>query len=152
MAYGLGMNVLGVDPYAKDVSVSMTVGGTDLTIPVKQVPMDEMLAAADVITLHIPFTGAPVLSTTEFAKMKDGVVLINASRGGTVDEDALLAALDSDKVRAAGVDVFANEPSPREDLLKHPNVSCTPHIGASTGEAQENIGIELADQLIAKLS
>ena len=151
IAFGLGMNVLGVDPYAKDVKVSMNVGGTDLTIPVKQVSMDEMLADADIITLHIPFTGAPVLSTTEFSKMKDGVILINASRGGTVDEDALLAALDSDKVRAAGVDVFENEPTPREDLLKHPNVSCTPHIGASTGEAQENIGLELAERLISEL-
>ena len=151
MAYGLGMDVLGVDPYAKDVKVSMNVGGTDLTIPVKQVAMDEMLSQADVITLHIPFTGAPVLSTTEFSKMKDGVVLINASRGGTVDEAALLAALDSDKVLAAGIDVYENEPTPREDLLKHPNVSCTPHIGASTGEAQENIGLELANRLISEL-
>lgn len=152
IAYGVGMNVIGVDPYAKDVKVDMTVGDQKLSIPVKQVAMDEMLEQADIITLHIPFTGAPVLSTTEFSKMKDGVVLINASRGGTVDESALLAALESDKVKAAGIDVFENEPTPRAELIQHPNVSCTPHIGASTGEAQENIGLELADQLIAALS
>lgn len=152
MALGVGMHVIGVDTYAKDVSVDMEIGGQKLSVPVTQTSMDEMLGKADVISLHIPFTGAPVLSTTEFSKMKDGVVLINASRGGTVDEAALLAALDSDKVRAAGLDVFENEPEPREDLIQHPNVSCTPHIGASTLEAQENIGIELAEKLIAALS
>jgi len=152
IAYGVGMNVVGVDPYAKDVKVDLTVADQTLSIPVKQVSMDEMLAQADIITLHIPFTGAPVLSTAEFSKMKDGVVLINASRGGTVDESALLAALESDKVKAAGIDVFENEPTPRAELIQHPNVSCTPHIGASTGEAQENIGLELAEKLIAALS
>lgn len=145
---GLGMKVVGVDPFAKAPTVSMNVGGQDITIALPLIGMDEMLAQADVISLHIPFTGAPVLSTTEFSKMKDGVILINASRGGTVDEDAMMAALDTGKVAAAGVDVFENEPTPREDILQHPNVSCTPHIGASTGEAQENIGLELADKLI----
>ena len=113
---------------------------------------DRLLAEADVITLHIPFTGKAVLSTEEFAKMKDGVILINAARGGTVDEDALLEALDNGKVAAAGLDVFENEPSPRQDLLQHPRLSLSPHIGASTNEAQEKIGIELADQLIDLLN
>ncbi len=152
IALGMGMKVLGVDPYASDVTVDMQLGDTKVSVPVTKVTMDEMLAQADIITLHIPFTGAPVLSTSEFAKMKEGVVLVNASRGGTVDEAALLAALESDKVRAAGLDVFENEPTPRQELLQHPNVSCTPHIGASTAEAQENIGIELAEKLISQLS
>ena len=84
--------------------------------------------------------------------MKDGVILINCARGGTVDEDALLAALESGKVAAAGLDVFENEPTPRKELLEHPRISLSPHIGASTLEAQANIGKELADQLIAFFS
>ena len=83
--------------------------------------------------------------------MKDGAILINASRGGTVDEDAMLAALESGKLAAAGVDVFINEPTPRKDVLEHPQVSLTPHTGASTNEAQQKIGIELAEKLIAHL-
>jgi len=145
------MNVVGVDPYASAPEVSLTVGSVDVKVPIPLVSMDEMLGQADIVTLHVPFTGVPVLSTAEFAKMKDGVVLVNAARGGTVDEDALLEALNSDKVKAAGLDVFENEPTPRADLINHPNVSCTPHIGASTGEAQENIGVELADKLISIL-
>jgi D-3-phosphoglycerate dehydrogenase len=80
--------------------------------------------------------------------MKEGVFLINTARGGTIDEDALLAALASGKVAAAALDVFENEPSPKAELLNHPQISVTPHIGASTLEAQRNIGLELADALI----
>jgi len=80
--------------------------------------------------------------------MKDGVIVVNAARGGTIDEDALLAAIESGKVAGAGLDVFINEPTPRADLLKHSKISLSPHIGASTVEAQEKIGLELADQLI----
>jgi len=77
------------------------------------------------------------------------MIIVNCARGGTIDEDALIEALDNGKVKAAGLDVFENEPTPRKDLLTHPAISLTPHIGASTGEAQENIGIELAEQIIA---
>ena len=151
LGLSIGMNVVAVDPYISEAE--LTIGGTVVNAKhtLKTVSMDEMLAQADVITLHIPFTGAPVLSSNEFSKMKDGVVLINASRGGTVDEDAMLAALNSGKVAAAGVDVFINEPTPRQDILDHPRVSLTPHTGASTVEAQEKIGIELAEKLIAHL-
>jgi D-3-phosphoglycerate dehydrogenase len=78
-------------------------------------------------------------------------MIVNASRGGTIDESALLEAINSGKVSAAGLDVFENEPSPRKEILAHPNISLTPHIGASTGEAQEKIGLELADQIIELL-
>jgi len=152
IALSLGMKVIAVDPFIEKAELKLDINDQVVNAPIETVNMDVMLPAADIITLHIPFTGAPVLSTTEFSKMKEGVILINASRGGTVDEEALLAALDSEKVAAAGLDVFENEPTPRESLLKHPNVSCTPHIGASTNEAQENIGIELADKLIKELS
>ncbi len=151
IALAMGMNILGVDPIAKNPEIKLVIGGQNIIVPINMVDMDTMLNQADIISLHIPFTGAPVLSTSEFAKMKEGVVLINASRGGTVDESALLEALNSDKVAAAGLDVYENEPTPLAKLIQHPNVSCTPHIGASTNEAQENIGTELADKLIEVL-
>ena len=84
--------------------------------------------------------------------MKAGACLVNAARGGVVDEDALMAALDNGSLRAAALDVFDNEPSPRADLLAHPKVALTPHIGAATAEAQDRIGIELADQILSNLS
>ena len=148
IALGLGMKVIFVDPFIDQVNFNMAVHHTNIDVSLKTESLSSMLPKADVISLHIPFTGTPALGLGEFAQMKDGVILINASRGGTVDEDALLNALNSDKVAAAGLDVFINEPTPREDLIQHPNVSCTPHIGASTSEAQEKIGIELAEQLI----
>jgi len=145
LALGVGMDVVASDPYVETATIDMGRFGE---VKVVTSSMDQLLAESDVITLHIPFTGEAVLSKEEFAKMKDGVVLINASRGGTVDETALLEALDNGKVSVAGIDVFENEPNPRQDLLQHPRVSLSPHIGASTNEAQEKIGIELADQLI----
>ena len=151
IALGLGMEVLAVDPFQDVVSITIGPKALNLSAEIKTVNMETMLSDADAISLHIPNLGAPVLAANEFAKMKDGVVLINASRGGTVDEDALLEALDSGKVRAAGLDVFVGEPNPRTDLLNHKNVSATPHIGASTVEAQIKIGKELAQQIIDRL-
>ena len=152
LALGVGMKVIGTDYQLKELSVDVPIADTSVSVNIAVKSLDELLAQADVITLHIPFSGTAVLSTAEFDKMKDGVILINASRGGTVDEAALLHALKTDKVAAAGIDVYVNEPTPDAKLLQHPNVSCTPHIGASTAEAQENIGIELADQIIAAFS
>lgn len=151
LALSIGMNVIGVDPYISEAE--LTIGGATVNAKytLASSSMADMLSKADVITLHVPFTGTPVLSNAEFAAMKDGVVLINASRGGTVDEDAMLDALKSGKVAAAGIDVFANEPTPRTDILSHPKISLTPHTGASTNEAQQKIGIELAEKLIAHL-
>ena len=146
---GMGMKVLAVDLFAESATIPVTVGDQTVEVEIKTVPMDEMLAQADFITMHVPFTGKPAISTDEFNKMKDGVIIANAARGGTLDEDALLAALESGKVAAAGLDVFINEPTPRQDILSHPRISVTPHIGASTTQAQTNIGIELAEQIIA---
>jgi len=149
IALALGMNVLPVDPARKEATIEIDLygGRGGLAVTLNTVPMDEMLAHSDFISLHIPNLGKPVLSNAEFAKMKDGVVLVNCARGGTVDEDALLAAMESGKVAAAGLDVFENEPTPRKDLLSHPRISLTPHIGASTLEAQRNIGLELAEKI-----
>jgi len=149
VALGVGMDVVATDPYVETATIDMGRFGE---VSINTSSMDQVLAESDVITLHIPFTGKAVLGSEQFAKMKDGVILINAARGGTVDENALLESLDNGKVAAAGLDVFENEPTPRQDLLQHPRVSLSPHIGASTNEAQEKIGIELADQLIELLS
>jgi D-3-phosphoglycerate dehydrogenase / 2-oxoglutarate reductase len=98
------------------------------------------------ITMHVP--GGSMITSKEFAMMRDGVIIVNASRGGVINEDDLIAALDSGKVAHAALDVFVGEPKPSEKLLKHSNISLTPHIGASTEEAQERIGLELANQII----
>ena len=110
------------------------------------VSMDELLAASDFISLHAPAVdGGALVNEESIAKMKDGVVIINTSRGANVDEAALLAALESGKVRAAGLDVYADEPTSNKALYSHPMVSCTPHIGAATVEAQKRIGAEIVE-------
>lgn len=114
----------------------------------KKVELDELLQVSDFITLHIPFRGKTVIGSSEFAKMKDGVRLINAARGGVVDEKALLEALETKKVAAAALDVFEQEPTANEALYSHPRVSVTPHIGASTEEAQLRIGVETVKSIL----
>ena len=152
IALGVGMKVLPVDPFVEKVDIEVPIHGAgSITATLPTVSMDEMLAQADAISLHIPFLGKPALGADEFAKMKEGVILINAARGGTVDEDALLSAIEGGKVAYAGLDVFVGEPKPREDLLKHSKISVTPHIGAATGEAQRNIGLELAEKVTKAL-
>lgn len=149
---GMGMNVVGVDPFVKEsMTVTCNVGQVSVDVDIDSVSIDEMLAQADFITLHIPFTGAPALGKAEFAKMKKGVFVVDAARGGTIDEDALLEALNNGTVAAAGLDVFENEPNPRADILAHDRISLTPHIGASTLEAQAKIGSELATRIMATL-
>jgi D-3-phosphoglycerate dehydrogenase len=116
----------------------------------KYCTLDDLLSKSDFISLHIPALkgGGAVIGEAQFAKMKDGVYLINCARGGVVDEEALIAALDSGKVAGAAVDVFAEEPTKNERLNTHDRVSVTPHIGASTIEAQERIGAEIVDIIL----
>lgn len=149
IALGLGMNVVPVDHFAKEMDIEMELAGKKVALTIPCQSLDEMLPQADILSLHIPFTGKPALSKAEFDKMKPGTILINAARGGTVDEKAMLEALDNGQLLAAGLDVFEDEPNPRADILAHDRISLSPHIGASTAEAQEKIGIELADQIIA---
>ena len=144
MAKGMGMNVIACDIFR--------IPGIEEALGMKYVEADELFAAADFISLHTPAVdGKPLICEENIAKMKDGVVIINTSRGNNVDEAALLAALESGKVRAAGLDVFADEPASNKALYTHPHVSCTPHIGAGTAEAQTRIGAELVD-IISKLA
>jgi len=145
---GMGMKVIGSDITGENKELDLEFAGIEMTYTLENMPLDQLLPKCDYLTLHIPNLGKPVLGEAEFNMMKDGSILINASRGGTVDEDAMLAALNSGKLAAAGLDVFVGEPAPRQDVLDKANISLTPHIGASIGEAQENIGIELANQLI----
>jgi len=149
IALGLGMDVLAYDfsPIPETLPVVFS-GGIEVNLPVKGVTFETLLAESDFISLHVPFTDKPIICAAEFAQMKNGAALVNCSRGGTVDETALLAALDSGKLAFAGLDVFDNEPTPRQDLLSHPKISLSPHIGASTNEAQERIGTELAQLII----
>ena len=113
---------------------------------VKYVTMDELLAQSDFVSLHTPALGdKPFVDAECIAKMKDGAILINTSRGKNVDEQALLDALNSGKLRGAGLDVWFEEPTANHDLYCHPAVSCTPHIGAQTVEAQMRIGAEVVD-------
>lgn len=149
VALGLGMDVLAYDlfPFSGNITLNLTQG-INVDIPVKTVSLEEVIANSDFISLHTPFADKPILGMEEFAAMKDGVGIVNCSRGGTIDESALLDALNAGKVSFAGLDVFDNEPTPNGDLLSHPKISLTPHIGASTNEAQERIGTELANLII----
>lgn len=146
---GMGMNIVAYDPFVSEVTLHVGPRALEFQTTIQTESLDKLLATADYISLHIPSVGKAILSKEEFEKMKTGVFVINCSRGGTIDEDALIHALNSGKVAAAGLDVFDNEPTPRMDILSHPRISLTPHIGASTEEAQNKIGEELAQKLIA---
>jgi len=137
-ANALGMTVLAYDPYVKSAE------------GVKLVQLDDLLKASDYISLHLPKTkeSAGMLGAQAFAKMKDGVRIVNCARGGIVDEQALYDALISGKVAAAAMDVYAEEPPTDWKLVKLPNVIASPHIGAATKEAQGRVGAEVAQKLI----
>ena len=152
---GLGMKVLPVDLYVDHALIHIDIvdiTNVSLTIRVNTVGLDEMLPYADIITCHVPAVDQALISANEIAQMKDGVFVINTSRGGVIEENALLHALETGKIAGAGLDVFENEPNPLASLLDHPRISVTPHIGASTKEAQANIGKELAEKIIAIFS
>lgn len=150
-ALGLGMKVMAYDPFLEEAEIGLEVMGVGkIKTVIKTTTLDDLLTNSHFITLHVPGSKgtASLIDAAEVAKMKDGVIIVNAARGGVISEGALLSGLNSGKIAAAGLDVFENEPQPREDLLKHPRISLTPHIGASTNEAQERIGLEIADKII----
>ncbi|GAB5538517.1 MAG: D-2-hydroxyacid dehydrogenase [Salibacteraceae bacterium] len=133
--------------------LTLDIMGKEVKVSLNKSSLSECLAQADYISLHVPkqADGSAVIGAKEMDQMKDGACIVNTSRGGSIDEDALLKALESNKIKAAALDVFVGEPNPREDLLKHPRIIATPHIGGSTVEAQDRIGLELADQIIELL-
>ncbi len=149
IALGLGMEVLAFDIFDFNPEVVLEfAGGATLKLSVKKASKEEVIRNSDFITLHIPATDGPVISTKELSIMKKGAGIVNCARGGVIDEHALVAALDSGHLAFAGLDVFDNEPTPTDFILKHPKISLTPHIGAATNEAQERIGVELASLII----
>ncbi len=149
MAFGLGMNVIATDKFIENAIIKVDFfNGQSINIEVSTQPIEEVLKNADFITLHVPAQEGYLIGTNEFSLMKENVGIVNCSRGGIIDEIALIDALDSEKVLFAGLDVFENEPTPEIRILMHPKISLTPHIGAATLEAQDRIGTELAEQVI----
>lgn len=152
IALGVGMNVIAHDPFMEKAALKVALGNNvtvDYSIPMASI--ENVIKDADFISLHVPAQDKPVIGNKEFAMMKKGAGLINAARGGVIDEEALLDALDNGQLSFAGLDTFVNEPKPAMKVLMHPNVSLTPHIGAATKEAQDRIGTELAQQIHAIL-
>ena len=138
-ACAFDMKILAYDPYVKD---------TDLDVEL--VDFEKLITSSDIISLHIPHTDEThyIIDEDAISKMKDGVMIINCARGGVVDEKALLNGLNSGKATLAGIDSYEEEPTKNMELLNHPNVSVTPHIGAATVEAQARVGVEVADIII----
>jgi len=152
MALGLGMKVIAADKYVDNAEIKVDFyNGQFINVDIITEPTEALFQHADFITLHVPAQDSYVIGAAELAAMKDNVGIINCSRGGVIDEVALLDALDSGKVLFAGLDVFENEPMPEIKILMHPKISLTPHIGAATLEAQDRIGTELAEQIISIL-
>lgn len=151
IALGLGMKVRAHDPYVNDAEIGIQLGDYQdlkLCVKISTESFEKVLRESDILSFHIPGAGNPLIGARELGLVKQGAILINTARGGVIDEAALLAALDAGKIAGAGLDVFENEPTPQAALLRHPKVSCSPHIGASTMEAQAYIGMELADKII----
>ncbi len=150
LALGAGMKVLFFDPLLSKVSLTLSFfDGQSVTFNLTKTEKDILLKESDFITVHVPAQKEYVLGKKEFEIMKDGVGIINAARGGVIDEVALVDALESDKVSFAGMDVYESEPNPEIRILMHPKISLTPHIGGATNEAQDRIGLELAEQIIS---
>lgn len=154
-ALGAGMKVIAVNNSNKKVDIPVTIHGAgEFNVSIEaETDLKSALPNADFISLHVPKQedGSAVIGSNEFSLMKDGVRIVNAARGGVVDEDALIEALNNGKVATIALDVYENEPTPRKDLLAHERIACTPHIGAATVEAQARIGEELAEKIISTL-
>jgi len=154
-ALGSGMRVICADLFEVNTEVKFTVEGYgEVSVNVEKVDINTLLKLSDAISVHVPKQddGSAVIGKEQFEMMKDGVLLVNAARGGVINEAELLNALDSGKVRAAALDVFENEPTPDQTVLAHEKLALSPHIGAATLEAQDRIGVELADLIIGELT
>ena len=148
IALGIGMEVKASDKYVNNVEVPVTLfNGDSIKVVIETIDAREVIKYSDFISLHVPAQRDYVIGKKEFAMMKDGSAIINAARGGVVDEVALINYLDSGKLAFACLDTYENEPKPEIKLLMHPRISLTPHIGAATLEAQDRIGLELASQI-----
>lgn len=152
IALGVGMKVIAADKYMDAAELSVELfDGSSLSVKIETIPVADVLKQSDYISLHVPAQKDYVIGKKEFGKMKSGAAIINAARGGVIDEVALVEALDNNKLAFACLDTFENEPKPEIKLLMHPKISLTPHIGAATLEAQDRIGVELGEQIISIL-
>jgi len=152
IALGCGMKVIASDNYVDKANITLDFfDGQKVTLEVKTKPIDELIHQSDFITLHVPAQKQYVIGKEQITKMKDGAAIINAARGGVIDEVALIEALESGKLSFAGLDTFEKEPTPAVKVLMNHKVSLSPHIGAATNEAQDRIGTELASQIITLL-
>lgn len=152
IALGVGMKVIYYDPYIENATIKIPFfDGQSISFQFNSISKDTLLKEADFVTVHVPAQKGYLIGKSEIALMKDGAAIVNAARGGVIDEVALVEALENKKLSFAGLDVFESEPSPEIKILMQPNISLTPHIGAATGEAQDRIGTELAMQITALL-
>jgi len=153
IALGLGMRVIAADNNVGKATIKVKFYNNQfINVDIETEPLEDVLKHADFITLHVPAQKEGyMIGKPEFEKMKNGVAIINCSRGGVIDEKSLMEALDSGKVAFAGLDVFENEPIPSKEILNHSKISLTPHTGASTLEAQDRIGLSLAEQICSIL-
>jgi|TARA_B110000037_G_scaffold223099_1_gene302060 D-3-phosphoglycerate dehydrogenase len=152
VALGAGMKVIAFDPFIENVNLELDFfDGQTVNFEIETISKEEVLKQADFITLHVPSQDEYVIGAPEFDLMKSSAIIVNAARGGVVDEVALVQALSEGKIKGAALDVFEKEPKPEIQLLMNPGLSLSPHIGAATGEAQDRIGTELAEQISAIL-
>ena len=147
---GLGMDIIAHDKYVSSMNVVLSFFDKQkISFKIKTTTLNDLLINSDYITIHIPkINQKPIITKKEFKLMKDGVIIVNTSRGGIIDEEALHEYINAKKVKAAGLDVFINEPEPNIKILMNENISLSPHIGGSTIEAQDRIGLELAEKII----
>ena len=148
-ALGCGMRVMFFDRSKEEETVTLSINGSPVEVKLNVSSFEEVLRGSDFISLHVPKqpNGSSVIGSAEFALMKKNAVVINTSRGGTINETELIEALDNGVIAGACLDVFENEPRPNAALLKHSKIITTPHIGAATAEAQERIGLEIAENV-----
>lgn len=148
VAIGAGMKVIAFDPFIEKANLELEFfDGQKLNFNIETESKEEVIKKSDFLTLHVPAQKEYVIGKDEFDNMKDGVIIVNAARGGVLDEIALVNAIESGKVARAALDVFEKEPQPEIQLLMNTSLSLTPHTGAATNEAQDRIGVELADQI-----
>jgi D-3-phosphoglycerate dehydrogenase len=148
-ALGCGMRVMFFDRSKTEETVVLSINGSPVEVKLNVSSFEEVLRESDFISLHVPKqpNGSSVIGAAEFALMKKNAVVVNTSRGGTIHEGELIEALDNGVIAGACLDVFENEPRPNAALLKHSKIVTTPHIGAATAEAQERIGLEIAENV-----
>ena len=145
---GIGMNIIFFDKLNNEVSLTLSFfDGQSKTFNLSSSSYKDLLKLSDFITVHIPASDKYIIDSNEFSQMKNGVGILNLSRGGILNEEELLKNIETGKVSFAGIDTFENEPKPSIKILMNSSISLTPHIGAATNEAQDRIGVELADKI-----